>query len=597
MQKKPYSLRDITRKFLPFFRPYFKKYAGAMLLLVATSLLGLVPPLIFKQMIDNGIKVGNVRTITLMAFLLFLVALLSQVTRWCMEYIHEWVSARFVADIRDYLFTHILSQSMAFFGSAKLGDILGRLRNDITAVYGVLVNTFLGSLSEVVQVVGVTAILFYLNRPLALVAISFTPPLFLAFVYFGRILRKLSRVSRDRDVAMLEFFQERLGNIHLVKLYDRQSHEQATHRKLSAALIQAILKSVRYRFVSVSLVGLFTSGAAILVAWYGGMKVVQAGMSFGTFFAFYLYTARLYAPVQSLANRGVEIYSGLASAERIMEYLDLKPSIAESADAARPEHVQGEITFHDVGFSYPGSDRPAVSGVSFLVEPMRKVALVGSSGAGKTTLIHLLSRLYEVNTGSITIDGYDIRDLSFESLYSSIAVVPQDVFLFNSTIEENIRYGRLDATQEEIIAAAKKAYLHDFITALPDGYQTVIGPRGVKLSGGQRQRLAICRLVLKDAPIWVLDEFTSSLDSRSEAILYENLVPLLRNKTALIIAHRLSTILSADQIIVMDEGEIAEIGTHQELYELNGIYRHLFDKQLQAGRKFSIPENGRKVGA
>ncbi|HEX5435215.1 MAG TPA: ATP-binding cassette domain-containing protein, partial [Candidatus Angelobacter sp.] len=239
-----------------------------------------------------------------------------------------------------------------------------------------------------------------------------------------------------------------------------------------------------------------------------------------------------------------------------------------------------EVVFNEVSFQYPRGDRPAVSTLSLTVRPGQKVAFVGESGAGKTTLMNLLARLYDVDSGSIRIDGYDIRDISFSSLYDALAVMPQDVFLYNTTIAENIRYGKLDATHEEIVEAARRAHLHDFIERLPNQYETVIGPRGGHLSGGQRQRLGLARLILKKAPIWVLDEFTASLDSRSEAVVYENLLPLLVDKTALIIAHRLSTVITADQIVVMHEGKIAEIGRHDELYTKRGLYKRLFDRQF-----------------
>jgi ABC-type multidrug transport system fused ATPase/permease subunit len=580
MVNRQYTIRQIARKFIPFCRPYIGKYLLAIVLLVITSLLSLLPPLIFKLIIDDGIKPHNFLMVNLLAAALLVIAVLSSTARWCMEYVHEWVSARFIAGLREHLFSHILSQAMHFFGSEKIGDILGRLRTDITAVYGVLVNTFLGSLSEVVQIAGITGFLFYLNRPLAWIAVSFVPPLAIGFSYSGKVLRRLTRNVRDKDVNLLEFFQERISNIQLIKFYNRREHEEQNHRTYTEALIQAILKSVRFRFVSVSLVNVFIALAGILVVWFGAVKVIHGELSLGAFVAFYLYTVRLYAPIQSLTSRGVDIYSGLASAERIIDYLDLKPEITELRTPASPPFVRGEVAFNRVSFQYPKGDRPAVRDVTLTIRPRKKVAFVGESGAGKTTLINLLARLYDVDSGMITIDGYDVRDLSFAALYDSLAIMPQDVFLYNTTIEENIRYGKLDATREEIVEAAKRAHLHEFIQRLPNQYQTVIGPRGGHLSGGQRQRLGLSRLVLKNAPIWVLDEFTSSLDSRSEAIVYENLLPLLPEKTALIIAHRLSTVLTADQIVVMHDGKIAEIGTHEELYRKRGMYKRLFDRQF-----------------
>lgn len=578
--EKHYTLWALIRRLGPFLRPYLMKYTAAIALLTFTALLSLGPPYVLKVLVDDGIQAGRVSILDAMALVLVGITILSGITRWMMEYIHEWVSASFIADLRGYLFEHILRQPMNFFASTRTGDILGRLRNDITAVYGVLVNTFLGSLSEVVQIIGIIVLLFTMNATLALIAVSFIPPLYLFLIYSGRRLRRLSLEVRSKDVNLLEFFHERLNNVQLLKLYNREAYEKSNHTKLSGELINSTLKNVRYRFVSIFSISLLTASASILIMWYGGHWVIEGSLSFGSLFAFYLYTTRLYGPIQSLANRGVEIYNGLASAERLVEYLDLQSDIVEIDSPQRPAVIKGNIEFRQVSFSYPRSNGSLIEDLSLSIRAGQKVALVGQSGAGKTTLINLLGRLYDVDAGSIRIDGFDIRGLAFDTLYGSIGVIPQEAFLFNATIEENIRYGRVDATLEEVIDAAKKAHLHDLIEQMPNGYQTIIGPRGAKLSGGQRQRLAIARMIVKDAPIWILDEFTSSLDSGSESVVYENIMPLLKEKTALIIAHRLSTILSADLVVVMHNGTIMEVGSHSDLYRKDGLYKRLFDNQL-----------------
>lgn len=392
-------------------------------------------------------------------------------------------------------------------------------------------------------------------------------------------------------MALLEFFQERISNINIIKLYHREEHEDGNHKRLADDYIEKTLERVRYKFKSMFIVGTLTSLAGIVVIWYGGHKVIQSSLSVGSLVAFYLYTVRLYGPIQSLANRSIEIYNGMASAERLIEFLDLQPTVYECARPVRLENVRGEIGFDRVTFKYPNSPTPVVEDLSLKIQPGQKVALVGSSGAGKTTLVNLLCRLYDVDSGSIRIDGHNIKELEFKSLYESIGVVSQDTFLFNSTIEENIRFGRVEATHEEVVEAARKAHLHQFITQLPDGYQTIVGSRGMKLSGGQRQRLAIARMILKDAKVWILDEFTSSLDSRSESVVYENIEPLLRDKTTLIIAHRFSTILSADQVIVLQDGRIIEVGSHAHLYRQDGVYRKLFDMQFRDGGVFMDVKN------
>jgi len=581
MSKSENSNLTIIKRFVPFTRPYYKKYALAILLLIVTSLLSLLPPFLLKVIIDDAIKNGQAHLLDLITLAMAAAIIAGGTARGVMEYIHEWVSARFIFDLRRYLFNLIQSQSMDFFAAVKVGDILGRLRVDITAVYGVLVNTLLGAISEAVQIIGIAVLLFYLDVRLALIAVLFIPPLYIVLTYTGKRLRKLSRVTRDKDVALLEFFQERIANINVIKIFHRERHEDRSHADLSEDFIQATLGRVKYKFTSMFLIGTLTSLASVMVIWYGGHQVIKGALSFGSLIAFYLYVVRLYTPIQSLANRGIEVYNGMASADRLIEYMDLKPAVRESERAVRLRSVRGEIRFDKVSFTYPNSPDPVINDLSLEIPAGQKIALVGSSGAGKTTLVNLLCRLYEVDSGSISIDGHDIRELAFDSLYDSLGVVSQDTFLFNSTIEENIRFGRVDATHEEVVEAAKKAHLHDFILSLPAGYGTIVGSRGMKLSGGQRQRLAIARMVLKDAKIWILDEFTSSLDSSSENVVYQNLDPLLQNKTTLIIAHRFSTILSADCVVVIHDGNIIEAGSHAELYRLDGVYRKLFDTQFR----------------
>ena len=580
---KNYPIVEMARRIWPFFKHFVGKYSLAMALLVCASLLSLLPPYLVKLLIDNGIRTGRVNTINFIAGLLLLLAVTSGVTRGLMDYIHEWVSARFIMGLRAELFSRLLKQPMSFFAEMKIGDMLGRLRSDTTSVYSVLVNTFIGAVGEFVQILGVAGFLFYLNWRLALVALAFIPLLHLTFVYVGRPLRRMALEIRDKDVLLLDFLQERIINVQLIKLYNRELHEEGGHTRLSLDLIKSILASVKCRFVSIFLIAFLTSSAGTAVLWYGGHVVLSGALSVGSLFAFYLYTAKLYNPIQSFTNRIVEIYSSLASVQRIVEFLDLAPSITE-AQNPRKLHwpVLGDISFQNVVFGYKGSDKPVLQNFSLHIYPGQKIALVGTSGAGKTTLVNLLGRLYDINQGSICLDGIDIRELRFEDLYKSIAVVPQETFLFNASIEENIRYGRQDASYEEVVEAARIAHLHDFITGLPEQYRTVIGPRGTGLSGGQRQRLAIARLVLKNAPVWVLDEFTSALDSESEAIVHENLLPLLQQKTAIIIAHRHSTVRIADTVVVMEEGTAKEIGSHDDLYTRNGLYRKLFDSQLMS---------------
>lgn len=575
------GLREFWRRFFPLFRPYLSKYILAFVLLVISSFLSLLPAILLKWIFDNGIKAGKPAVIDQLVVAFIVVYVLAGITGRLMDYLHEWTGNWFITGLRSTLLAHIESQPMSFFTTTRLGEIVGRLRNDITRVYGVLVNTILNAVSEIVQIAGITCFLFYLNWKMALIAVCFAPPVVIVFRLTGPTQRALAMELRDKDTYLLDFFQDLFSNISVVKLFNRENYMSEKHRVLSEDLIETGLRTVRYKFFSIFAIGLLTTLPGIIILWYGGHQVLKGVLTLGSLVAFYLYVTRLYAPVQSLANRGVEIYAGLASAQRIAEYFDLQPAWTEGPIATPGERLaRTDVHFEDVRFRYPGRSEYAVEDLSIEVGHGEKVALVGSSGAGKTTVVHLLCRLYDPDAGRILIGGREIRRISSSALRDAISVVSQDVFLFHDTIEENIRFGLPQASHEEIVAAARAADLHEFVESLPNGYQTVIGTRGAQLSGGQRQRLSLTRALLRHASIWVLDEFTSSLDSQTEAVLYENLRPLLEGKTVIIVTHRLSTIRAVDRIVVMEEGRAVEAGTHEELYLDGGIYRKLFEAQF-----------------
>lgn len=576
------SSRYLLTRLRPFLAPYFGRYALAMSLLLVTSLIGVLPPVVLKSLIDRGIVVGNFRQIGICAAELFLLAVVGSITRWLMEYTHEWVSSHFINDLQGSLFAHILRQPMAFFLRTTEGEILSRLRTDTTALYGVFANLFLGAVSEAVQILCILGILFYLDTKLSAIMSVLIFPVVFIVLHSRKPLHRQSLRSRDANVEVTEFFRERIGNMSLIRLYNGKAQEKRRHKGLAETVIKETLRAVRLRFTSTFLIGLCVASSSVAVLLVGGWEVVRHRITVGALFAFYVYCGRLFTPVQSFSSRSFDIHTGIASAQRIVELLDVKPDIADPLHPIPIPVDTHSIDLAEVEFSYPNADRPALQEVSLTIAPGARIALVGASGAGKSTFVALLTRLYDVQRGSIRIDGVDLRDIALDNLYELFGVYTQEAHLLDSSIRENICYGRPTASQEEVERAARKANLHDFILSLPAGYETRVGPRGVMLSGGQRQRLALARLLLKDSPIWILDEFTSALDSHSEAIVSDNLEPLLEGRTVIYIAHRLSTILGVDQVVVLDQGRIVAVDTHDRLYHHNRFYKELFDRQYIA---------------
>ena len=650
-QDRPQVNRALVRRAAAYGRPYASKIALMLALILAITLLNLIPPLLTRNLIDYAIPQGSVVRLTLLALGMVVVALLSGLLGVGQRYLSAIVGEGVIYDLRVALYSHLQHMSLRFFTHTKTGELMSRLNNDVGGAQRAVTGTFVDLVTNVVTLVFVLAIMLRLEWRLTLLAVAVLPLFLIPARVLGRRVRGVVRTQMMYNAEMNAMMEETLNvsGALLVKLFGRTLSEVLRFSERAAHVRQAGIRQaflMRWFFLTV---GLISAVGTALVFWAGGMLVLQGTFTIGTVVAFTAYLGMLYGPLSALTNARVDFATSMVSFERVFEALDLPEEIAQPADALRLSSVQGWVRFEGVSFSYqPGENVPgaaaglaevarfgwgrsaslpplsqesgalkaersknertdAASGadtasaagdvagaiddtryalceVSFEVKPGRLAALVGPSGAGKTTVTYLLPRLYDPTDGAIRIDGHDIRDLTLDTLASQIGMVTQETYLFNDTIRANLLYARPDATDEQIVAACRAANIHEFIVDLRDGYDTIVGNRGYRLSGGEKQRMAIARVILKDPKILVLDEATSSLDSQSEALIQEALERIMVDRTSLVIAHRLSTILSADTILVLDHGRLVEQGTHAELLARGGLYADLYETQFRHGR-------------
>jgi subfamily B ATP-binding cassette protein MsbA len=521
---------------------------------------------------DPSLKWKRVLTILLLVFLV------RAVTSFASEYSFQKVGLSTVRDLRNQLYERIIGQSHRFFAERSTGEMVSRVVSDADAIQAA-VSTRMGDLlQESVTLVGLTFYLFYLNPVLALVSLVGAPLIITPVVQFGKRLRKTTHRSQERMAEIATILEETIRGVRIVKAFTMEPFEVNRFREatrnhlrwnLSAQRTQALTSPVMELLAGVCMVALFA---------YAQSRIAAGVLTTGQFISFMTALALMYAPIKKLNKVNLSLNTALSAAERVFRMLDIENEVREKENAVVLKSVGSGVRYEDVSFAY-GADA-VLKNVSLEVAPGEIVALVGGSGAGKSTFVNLLPRFYDVTSGRITIDGVDVRDATLLSLRGLMGFVTQEVVLFNDTVRNNIAYGRSDVAEAEVIAAAKAANAHEFVSALPNGYDTVIGESGVLLSGGQRQRLAIARALFKDPPILVLDEATSALDTESERLVQQALNNLMRGRTTLVIAHRLSTIRSAHKIVVLDRGRIAEMGTHEALLEHRGVYRRLYDLQF-----------------
>jgi len=507
------------------------------------------------------------------------------------------VGQRIIADLREKIYNHIQSLSLSFFTRNPTGILMSRITNDVNLVQGAVTDAVTGLLKDVFTIVGLVSVIFYRDWKLAFVAMVVFPLAIYPIVKFGRKLRSYSTRSQTTMGDISSILLETIAGSRIVKAFNMENYEQARFARENRKLFGISMKSVRVRAISHPLMEVLGGLGIAFIVFYGGYNVIRGDATPGTFFSFLTALLMLYEPVKRLSNVNNTVQQGLAAASRIFEILDTVPEIRNRPGARALPNISKGIEYRDLSFKY--EEDWVLKNINIKVKTGEVVAFVGASGGGKTTLLNLLPRFYDVTSGKVLIDDVDIRDFTVESLRGMIGIVTQQTILFNDTVKNNIAYGNIGQPFEEIVKAAEAAYAHNFIQNLPQGYDTVIGEQGAKLSGGERQRVSIARALLKNAPILILDEATSSLDSESEIEVQKALEYLMQGRTTLVIAHRLSTIRKANRIIVIVNGVIVEEGSHEELLERDGEYRKLYllqfiDSDLE---RINRAENGEKVSA
>src|SRR5713226_4848259 len=616
-----------VRRVAGAFRPYKFQVVLVLIAIILTTVLGLVNPLLIRFIFDDAIGKRNLTLLVIFVSIMIVMPIITGIIGVGQTYLNNIIGQRVMRDFRNNLYDHLQSMSLRFFTSTRTGEIQSRLSNDVGGVQGVVTDTATSVVSNISTALSTIIAMLFISPLLTLVSLGLLP-IFLWITYkVGKVRRTTSKETQESMASLTAMMQETLSvsGILLSKTFGRQKYAQQRFEKENQKLTNLEVRQQMIGRWFFMFVGTFFSITPAIVYLVAGLQIINnplhTAITLGSIVAFTTLQSRLFFPIGQLLNVQVEIQGALALFDRIFEYLDLPIEIKDKPNALQlsPNDVSGKVTFNSVSFTYkrdessvlsdlngkvgngkgddgsakrPISPEPlaisteepvsriTLNNVSFEIKPGQLAALVGPSGAGKTTITYLVPRLYDVDSGSVEIDGHNVKDIALSSLGELIGVVTQETYLFHASIRENLLYARTDATDEEIIAAAKAAAIHDRIMELDDGYDTLVGERGFKLSGGEKQRVAIARVILKNPRILILDEATSALDTHSERLIQAALEPLMKNRTTLAIAHRLSTILAADVILVVDKGEIVERGTHEELLEKNGLYARLYNEQF-----------------
>ena len=584
--KSEKSIKLVKRLVREHVRPYFGKLLLAAICMAIVAAATATNAWLMQPVLDEVFLNKNAELLLLVPIAVMTIAIVKGVASYGESIYMEYSGERIISDVRYRLFSHLMRADLNFFHKNSSGKLISRFTFDVGLLRASVSTALTGIAKDSMTLIFLIALMFYQDWFLAIIAFFVFPAAVLPILYIGRRIRKISTSTQNEIGSFASLLSQIFQSARYVKAYTMQKYEKRRAKKIVDDLFKLIYKSVRVRSRTRPILESLGGIAIALVIFYGGSKVISGATTPGTFFSFITALLMAYQPLKRLANFNVNIQDGLAAADRIFQLLDQKPGITDSPDARVYIHKKGEVEFKKVKFTYGSKTSHALNEIDLKIPGGKTVALVGKTGAGKSTILNLIPRFYDIKSGQILLDKKNLKNYKIQSIREKIALVSQEVTLFDDTIRSNIAYGKPDCTEKELYEAAKKADAHEFITSFKSGYRSLVGEHGIQLSGGQRQKIAIARAILKDAPILLLDEATSSLDTDSEKDIQKSLKKLMKNKTTLVIAHRLSTILDADLIYVIDNGKVLEKGNHKALMKNKGLYSKLYRLQF-AGQKSS----------
>lgn len=577
---------DSIKRYLQFVKPYRLQIIGTIIIGIIKFAIPLLIPLLLKYVIDDVVNEPSLNKDEKISHLLSIMGVMTVIfvvmrppIEYYRQYFAQWTSNKILFDIRGQLFAHLQKLSLKYYSNTRAGEVISRVINDVEQTKNFILTGLMNLWLDGVTILITIAIMFTMNVKLTIVSIILLPFYALSVSYFFGNLRSLTRERSQALAGVQSFLHERVQGISVIKSFATEDHEQKHFHKYNQKFLQKAVDHTKWNAKAFAVVNTITDISPLFVIAYSGYQVINGELSLGAMIAFFAYIERLYNPLRRMVNSSTTLTQSIASMDRVFELIDEKYDIVDRENALPCTNVKGEIEFQAVNFAYNEGEDSVLKDVSLKIEQGQTIAFVGMSGGGKSSLISLIPRFYDVTDGRILLDQADIRDFQVRTLRDKIGMVLQENILFSDSIKENIMIGKPDATEEEVIAAAKAANAHDFIMQLPEGYDTKVGERGVKLSGGQKQRVAIARVFLKNPPILILDEATSALDLESEQSIQEAIEELAKERTTLIVAHRLSTITHADRIVLLEHGRIVEDGSHDALMKQKGHYYNLFQIQ------------------